>query len=574
LTSIPDGYIIGARIKRNRQIKGANKVKATALLKQVIETENDFEWYPTTPEIIDTIKNDIGGLIYCHGDPSPSVLDCGAGDGRVLDALTVGDKYAIEKSRPLIDALNPDIFIVGTDFLHQTLIDKKVEVVFSNPPYSEYELWSAKIIREANAKVVYLVIPERWKQSKTIADAVAVRDAKVTELGSFDFLNAERAARAKVQIIRVLLGFEDRHYGNASPKIDPFRVWFDDFFSINADKTKNSEYGQKQTQKEKLSQALVTGGDLIQTLYELYEKELETLIATYKKIESIDPVLLQHMDINLKSVCESLRLKITGLKDLYWKELFDNLSKITDRLTHSSRSRLLDTLNEHTHIDFSPSNAYAIVTWVIKNANKYYDDQLVELVETMIGKANIKLYKSNQKTFGEESWRYGRRPDNLGRFQLDYRVVLDRIGGLVTDRWYLEYQSECGLSERATKFLNDIRTVASNLGFLTNNHPSVQSLHWSSRKNNSLLCKDIYSGKDEVLFEASAYKNGNVHIKFNQKFLRRLNVEFGRLKGWIKSPKEAVKEMDIPLGEATQAFNSNLRLEASSVLRLESFTQR
>lgn len=105
------------------------------ILADVIGTDSDFEWYPTTNEIINAIKDDLSSEFDC----SYSILDCGAGDGRVLKALSKGKKYAIEKSKPLLNALDRSIFIVGTEFTEQTLLDKKVDVIFSNPPYSEFE---------------------------------------------------------------------------------------------------------------------------------------------------------------------------------------------------------------------------------------------------------------------------------------------------------------------------------------------------------------------------------------------------------------------------------------------------
>ena len=62
-----------------------------------------------------------------------------------------------------------------------------------------------------------------------------------------------------------------------------------------------------------------------------------------------------------------------------------------------------------------------------------------------------------------------------------------------------------------------------------------------------------------------AYKNGNIHIKFNQKFLRKLNVEFGRLKGWLRNHKQAADELNIPEKEAREFFKTNFVLEHSSV---------
>ena len=63
------------------------------------ESQQDFEWYPTTNEILKTIKDDIDKEFK----DNPSVLDCGAGDGRSLLYLTNSSRYAIEKSQLLIE---------------------------------------------------------------------------------------------------------------------------------------------------------------------------------------------------------------------------------------------------------------------------------------------------------------------------------------------------------------------------------------------------------------------------------------------------------------------------------------
>ena len=101
------------------------KPSVTALVKTLRESDSDFEWYPTTEEIINTVRDDLRDFACVREGEEirESVLDCGAGDGRVLEALTKGSRYAIEMSEPLLSEMDRSIFIVGTDFHKQTLID-------------------------------------------------------------------------------------------------------------------------------------------------------------------------------------------------------------------------------------------------------------------------------------------------------------------------------------------------------------------------------------------------------------------------------------------------------------------
>lgn len=126
--------------------------------------------------------------------------------------------------------MDRDIFVVGSDFKEQTLIDKKVDIVFSNPPYSEYLDWAVKIITEANASIVYLVIPERWSSQDQIIEAVAARKGECGVIGKYDFLSADRRARAVVNVVRVKLGHISGH--SSSCNIDPFDLWFATNFDI------------------------------------------------------------------------------------------------------------------------------------------------------------------------------------------------------------------------------------------------------------------------------------------------------------------------------------------------------
>lgn len=517
-----------------------------ALLREVRQF-GDFEWYPTTDEIIQVVKSRIK-------DSGSSVLDVGAGDGRVLTALTSGDKYAIEKSKPLIAALPADVFIIGTEFHEQTLLDKRVDYIFSNPPYSEYEVWAEKIILEAQAEFVYLVLPQRWNKSTLIDDAINARKGHCEVIYSTDFLSADRQARVMVDVIEICLNRRKDFRGrvvDCGQAVDPFGLWFSKNFPIDTSEP------VEEPLKERVTNMLVAGNDLVSTLEQLYLRDFDKLINAYLAVSNIDGSILKELDVNQESLCGGLRQKAAGLKDKYWKLLFDNLDKVTDRLTSSSRSVLFNVLTKNTHVDFTRGNAYAVLEWVIKNANQYYEQQLIDIFTRMVEKANVINYASNKRTFGEEEWRYWRQPDNLSHFKLDLRIVLARIGGIDTSWSWKSGQ----LTERAQAFVNDLCTVAYNLGYDNSGYERAGSFHWESGKAMEFHFFNHEKNKTEVAFVIKAFKNGNLHIKFNQSLICKLNVEFGRLKGWIKSKEQAAEEINISDSDAEASFDSNHRLD-------------
>lgn len=546
----------------------------SALLRRVIGSEDDREWYPTTDEIIEAVKNDIDALSknrkyhfdFEVGVRNPSVLDCGAGDGRVLKALTKGSKYAIEISRPLIDSLSSDIFVVGTNFHEQTLLDKDADLTFCNPPYSQFDTWATKIIKESRSSVAYLVLPRRWSNSETIKQALELRGAEAEVLLEADFIHGDRSApRAVVDLVRVVFSY----YGRIS---DPFSAWFDENFEFSVSnrklhETKSSDRETIKAIKDGVEQALVKGGDMVTALVELYNKDLDSIVELYRGLEKVDGGLLAELDVNLEGLKEGLSTKFKNLKYVYWSELFDRFDGVTKRLTESKRKAMLNKLFRHTGVDFTASNAYAVAGWVIKNANIYFDEQLIDTFERLIDRANIALYKSNKKTFGDECWRWHSRPKDLDKFGLEYRIICTRTGGITGKDNYWS-SSTNGLDNRAISLLDDLRVVANNLGFSVDGYGSAGTYQWESRKPIEIYCKDKRTGKEKVLMQVRAYYNGNLHIKFDQDFMCAFNVEFGRLKGWLRDHAEASSELGISEEKAKQFFKVNKAIALNQVKKL------
>jgi len=549
------------------------------LLESVKLSGQDFEWYPTTRKMLEVVAKDIRREFdeYGRGDTTYSVLDIGAGNGSALKILREltnndGDAYAIEKAKLLIDALPADVFVIGTDFHMQTLIDKQVDVIFCNPPYSEYETWMQRIVAEANCKLLYMVVPERWKSNKVVAAMIGRRcgavklegldldedtlrtceraNGKTEVLASMSFEDSEfRQARAQIDIVKIR--FQDKGYhGRRELETDPFDIWFESTFAIAADKGKGIE--DSKSSAEALHE-LVQGQNLIERLEELYHDDFGELLETYRALEKLDPKLFKELGVDLAQVKGGLKAKVAGLKNLYWQELFGNLEMITARLTSASREKLLRKLTEHTSIDFTAANAYAVVVWAIKNANAYFDNQLLELYLALADRENIRNYKSNKKLI-EDGWRYQRK--EYSHYTLDYRLVLERHS-CFSEASYDRYDFPNGLSRSVHALLNDICTVAENLGF----HVATSSM---TIKRTPGRREEFYLADGRLFMDVRAYKKGTVHIRVDQDFMRKLNVEAARLNGWVKSPAEAAEETGI--NNAAELFGTNFKLKSIPLL--------
>jgi hypothetical protein len=538
------------------------------LVERLKEAGEDFEWYPTTDEIIQAVVDDIRTEDR-YASSGESLLDVGAGDGRVLiqiqqklsdDSREFRNHYvklfAIEKSTIHLSAMPKEIVILGTDFHHQTLVDKQVRYVFSNPPYSEFEQWTVKLIRESAASVLYLVIPRRWKDSTEIKRAIEIRGATVESLGEFDFENAERKARAKVDLLRVYFrGDRTDAFDSILEEMMPELQAFD----------RDGDLEESDDDESRACEIAEGSENLIDALVMAYDAEVAALIENYRSAAKIKIKILAELGVSKSSILLGIREKITGLKNKYWKTLFDRFAPITTRLATKQRKAFLDSLNGKAAIDFTESNIYSMLIWVTKWANDYFDQQLIDLFKSMTSQCSIANYKSNMKTWGKSGWRYNRH-DVLEHtcYKLEYRMVLEHCGGICSSEWSWKRDQHRGLRETAFELVADCVTIANNLGFPCLDSPRNYRLE--SNKQNKIMLDD-----GEVLVAVRAFKNGNLHMHFNQRVMLAINVEAGRLLGWLKSPQEAVDELKVT-GDDEQfvkdKFGASFRIAPSNICRI------
>jgi hypothetical protein len=532
------------------------RMSTAATVRALREDDQDFEWYPSSSEMIALVVKDLYRLYGGCGKDSISVLDIGAGDGRVLTAISKNMAktnlkvkcYAIEKAIHHQNNMPKEIGIIGTEFDEQALADKRVNVIFCNPPYSQFEHWMHRILREGSASYAYFIVPRRWRDNVRLKHALESRKSSVKSLGEFDFEDADRAARAKVEIIRVDFGKENAFNSVIEDMLPELNI-----FDVKVEDDEEFEMNDKITSGS---------GGIVDALVDAYDKRLMELIENYRGALKVDVEILLELGVSKQGVLAAIKMKIEGLKNHYWKMLFDEMKTITNRLASKQRKLFLSSLQDKVSVDFTRNNIYAVLIWVSKWANDYCDEQLIDLFRTLSNDSNVEKYKSNDRVWTKCDWRYQEKrydfsgnDNNVSHYKLEYRMVISH-GGISTSGYSWERQENRGLDVRAAELLMDIVTVANNLGFSCND--SHKNYEWKSNKQNVLK---LHDGKP--LVAVRAFKNGNMHLHFNPKLMLAINVEAGRLLKWIRNPAEAVSEMDLKGEEAKQAvevFGSQFRI--------------
>jgi hypothetical protein len=244
------------------------------------------------------------------------------------------------------------------------------------------------------------------------------------------------------------------------------------------------------------------------------------------------------------------------------------MSSVTDRLIERKRTMILDELNSNGYVDFTEANIYTIVLWILKNSGDYIDEQLLLVYEELMSKANCKNYKSNKRVFQDDDFRYNqKKPSHV---YLDYRIILSSWGALDYG-WSNSIYAK--LSASAASKIKDLLTVAKNLGFdcktidmRLERYGAGFEPRWKAGKPQIFEYKEAGKQEPQVLFEVKAHKNGNLHIRMNQKLALAFNVEYGRLKGWLHDKSEACEELKDK--KAHQYFKTNFSLLKSPFVQI------
>jgi hypothetical protein len=555
-------------------------------VKVLTQNNEDFEWYPTTDEILTAMNQDLHELFtkgnlagytrersnkyfgydWNHDRETKTdkytysintFLDVGAGDGRVFGAIkgvngdvTIEKTYGIEIAQSQADDLiNRNVFIIGRDFFKTTLIDKGYSVIFSNPPYSIFVPWAKKLLDEANFGVMYLVLPIRWETS--IGKHPMLERYEVKKIGEFDFNNADRKAQVRVHLIRInpKLKKHEEHfrgrslgayieYGNEDDP-DSFERWME----THIGKFKREEPELEEAREIKLKTAA------FENLVEDYEYDLNSLLEAFKALGKLPYRVIEALGMDRKSILETIKENIKTLKHRYWRLAFDRISAINSRLTHDTRKKMLDQMEEFNSLDFNEDNLYSIIVWVVKHFNEYTGEQILSVFDKLTDQNYIKVYKSNVHWI-KDNWRYGSKP-KPEKYKLDYRLVT---------QCYKSYHFDPCV-------VDDLIVVCRSLGYYI--HESYYFDYKELEIEQRFLTLDGVTA-----FTARLYKNKNVHLKVNQDLMMKFNVEVAKLRKWINNHRDIEDEFEVSEEEAIRLWNeAGLKMIGQSELRLLGYNE-
>lgn len=528
-------------------------------------SNTDFEWYPTTNRMIEAVIADALSAGHCNS--AASVLDIGAGDGRVLAAFKKEEKlglskfYGIEKSPNHVARWSADYTFIGGDFYENDISSSHVGITFSNPPYSSFERWTEQLIKSSYSTVIYLVLPRRWKESKRINTALAHRGLSAEVILTDDFTGADRKARAVVDVVRVISDeYNKPHYknglmgnknddGTISPysflhhkRSDPMDVWFDEAFP-NMSKMKKSQSKDHNENKESVF-GLFKKTNTIDDLVMLYQLEADRVLKNYQALDNLDVDFFTEMNINLSSVKEILKKRMNDLRGRFWSAFIHNYEPITCRLTKKYQEKIYENLIDQSRgIPFNAINALIVTQMVIKMANEYSDAQVTDFFYELSNPKYTSLYKSNQKVFLKNNWRYCKDPsERANRYTLDYRIIQSCLFGLrlnVVNRFE---------GYDVNNVLTDICVIAKLVGIKLPHHYDSKEFVGSdvaAGERVTINYRPMGSDEETELFAIKFFANQNQHIYLSKEFAMRLNIYIGRLLGWVSTAAEAYEEMGI-----------------------------
>lgn len=544
-------------------------------IKDLTTTPDTTEFYPTPPELIDKMLQDIDFDIAetflepsaGKGDIALAILkkrnnsyerrrdndfsiDCIEIDPYLRNILKfnvseesikeIENEYRILRNKDYKEKTDEDksrekylnlfidnhrncenIRIVADDFLRFDTY-KHYDYIIMNPPFSEGEMHLLKAIQmqTKNGGGIRCVLNAETIRNpysnsrKLLLQKLQQYNAKV-ECLKRQFSNAER--KTDVEIALISIDFPEKQIESSI------------LASLEKDmKEENIEEGVCESKE-------IIAGDFITQLVKEYEFEVEGTVRLIKEFKAMRPYMMNTFNNNTYSRCSILQLKLSEksyqsydcvsineylkkVREKYWECLF-NKEEFTGKLTSKLRDDYRSLLNDMINYEFNEFNIRQVFNDMMVNMCKGVEETILQLFDDMT--AEYAWYPECSKNIHYYNGWQTNKAHKIGS-----KVIMPVNGIFGSYSWNKDNFD----IRRAYEVLSDIEK---SLNYLDGGMTEDVRLDFilqraeQEKKTKNIHCK---------YFAVDFFKKGTMHIKFypeSMKLVDRFNIYASQKKGWL-----------------------------------------
>lgn len=514
------------------------------------------EFYPTPESLLEKIATDF--VDAWEVLPScVSILEPSAGKGDIADWLkkritsdfwqlhnrlfkfNTIDIDCIETEQDLRSILKgKKLTIVHDNFLtFQTA--KRYDLIFMNPPFSngDKHLLKAINLQEMYGGTVVCIL-----NAETILNPYSnLRKVLINRLEKYGAIikyyddaflafDAERRTDAKIAVIVVQIPVPDEL--NRS------------FIFERLDKAKQEKkcfFNESEENKEIVPEGL----DYLDSYIKQFDEEVQAGIGFLKEYSAYKTIKqLRYSNINSKLEKEILTLKVNNqefaensinefvetVRLRYWKALFDN-PKFVGKLTSKMRNKLMSSVQEMKHYDFTIHNILELMTQIRDNTLKGIEDSLLDLFDTFSSKYSY-WDETSKNIHYYNGWKTNKS------YKVNKKVIIPLRA------WsFMGRLSEYEVVDKLTDMAKALDYIAEPTYRNIDSHDDI----YNQIKIN--FEKNITRNIETKYFILSFYLKGTCHLVFKDlELLEKFNLYVGKQRNWLppeygrKSYKKMNKE--------------------------------
>ena len=534
------------------------------LINELKDNGEDFEFYPTPKDVMHKIASDANRMLSKIEPVNPeqvTILDPCCGDGRAVAALTEALSYkssdwgsfrynaeiktlgiecsAILHNRVRNGDLPVKVNLIGTDAFQTELALTGADVVLVNPPYSEAVAWMGHILTHVTNGVVYFVVPQgKWQH---VVDAHAATFDHET-IHTFDFREAERAARVTVDVVRMVCTKKRDEMIS-----DSFGFQWPDDNEQSVD-----DLGMQADEEKVMQYAIDTGRPLTEALEHGYIQRQQSVSSAFHAIADIDGRVFRALGITRSEIVGQFIKEQKRLRRDYWRRFLDHFEPVSKRIISKYREDWAERMMLES-APFTVANMEMIAGNIIEDVIDIRDKQVAWMFDELTGDKGWKTYKSTARMMDGDmramrSFRYEAK-ERGWCWHLDYRIVAGFFNSQAC-----AYKSVVGW-DTERKF-NDFNTVIRSLGY------KVEPFVVDNRDIRLRTWEQVWGktpdDEDVMLYEFKVFKNGSVHMRFDVDVMRKINVIASRYKGWVHTPAEYAEETGDKNPEVVKLFGPEM----------------